>query len=115
VTAKDDELLHALADADPAKLDPPPALGSERYQAILEAAMSKESTPEIHEFPSGNPSMNQPRRRTRPVLRLALIAAVAVIALAAVTIAVLRRAMSRARPRRCRRQPRRRGVPTASG
>jgi hypothetical protein len=88
--ARDDELLRALADADPAKLDPPPALGSERYQAILEAAMSKESTPEIHEFPSVNPSMNQPRRRTRPVLRLALIAAVAVIALAAVSIAVLR-------------------------
>lgn len=88
MTAKDDELLTALADTDPARLDPPPATGSKRYESILEAAMKSASIPYLEDRTPAR--TNRSRRLARPVSRWAPLAAVAVIVLVAITFVVLR-------------------------
>lgn len=88
MTAADDELLRALTDADPTRLDQPPAKGSERYLSILEVAMRKETA---HETVESSPRKGGARSHLRLIPRPALVAAaVLLIALLAATIVVLR-------------------------
>lgn len=94
MTDHDDDLLHQLAALDPTAAEDPPAVGSSRYDEILERAMSATDVPTLPSDgsrptdPSSDRPPDRPSAAAIPVGRRAWPARVLVALAAAVVLVV---------------------------